>query len=567
MVQPSIPSNLKSFFHIRLSDQHKTDPPPAQHSLSSDEDVMSATIRKKDIDNNVECSSLSSLSSSPTHEEEQMARIETSKSSVQEPYSVFSKSQKIVIVAISSFAGLLSPLSANTYFPALPVIEEELDTTTELVNVTVTVYMIFQGLSPTFWGSLADRWGRRPVYLETMAVYIGANVGLALAPSYAALLVLRMLQAFGSSSVIAIGAGVIGDVATPAERGTYFGVYTTGQMLGLVIGPVLGGIISETISWRWIFWILLILGATLFLITFLFLPETLRSLVGNGSGYANPTPFQWFKRHVKKRQGIPQPPSSSSWRRFTALPNFLEPAKYLFEADVFAMLLYLALHYAVFYAYLVSMPALFAELYGLNQLQVGLCYLVQGFGSVLGSLVGGRLLDRDYTVLARKRGFSEKKQGKLPLDFPIYWARLRTIWIHSGVVQIITIIYGWILSINAHMAAPLVLQFFLGFDTTCMFNGIQTLLIDLFPGKGASISASNNLVRCILGAVASVAIEPGIQGVGVGWMFTILTLILLLSNLSVLFVLKYGPRWRNKRACAAEEEAKANKEESAAAGQ
>lgn len=68
-------------------------------------------------------------------------------------------------------------------------------------------------------------------------------------------------------------------------------------------------------------------------------------------------------------------------------------------------------------------------------------------------------------------------------------------------------------------------------------------------------------------AVASVAIEPGIQGIGVGWMFTILTLILLLSNLSVLFVLKYGPRWRNKRACAAEEEAKANKEESAAAGQ
>lgn len=138
MVQPSIPSNLKSFFHIRLSDQHKTDPPPAQHSLSSDEDVMSATIRKKDIDNNVECSSLSSLSSSPTHEEEQMARIETSKSSVQEPYSVFSKSQKIVIVAISSFAGLLSPLSANTYFPALPVIEEVMTHTRIRTDETVS---------------------------------------------------------------------------------------------------------------------------------------------------------------------------------------------------------------------------------------------------------------------------------------------------------------------------------------------------------------------------------------------------------------------------------------------
>jgi MFS family permease len=65
--------------------------------------------------------------------------------------------------------------------------------------------MIFQGLSPSFWGSLADIWGRRPVYLGTLIVYMGACVGLAMTPAYWVLLVLRMLQAFGSSSVIAIG--------------------------------------------------------------------------------------------------------------------------------------------------------------------------------------------------------------------------------------------------------------------------------------------------------------------------------------------------------------------------
>ena len=77
--------------------------------------------------------------------------------------------------------------------------------------------MILQGISPAFWGSLADVYGRRPIYLSTIIVYIGSCIGLALAPSYPALLVLRMLQAFGSSSVVAVGAGVVGDIATPAE--------------------------------------------------------------------------------------------------------------------------------------------------------------------------------------------------------------------------------------------------------------------------------------------------------------------------------------------------------------
>ncbi|KAG1061294.1 hypothetical protein G6F42_027716 [Rhizopus arrhizus] len=190
--------------------------------------------------------------------------------------------------------------------------------------------MVFQGLSPSFWGSLADLWGRRPVYLATLVVYMGSCIGLALAPKYYVLLILRMLQAFGSSSVIAIGAGVVGDIATPSERGSYFGLFSMGQMLGPVIGPVLGGIISEYLSWRWIFWILLMVGAAFFVAIFFLLPETLRSLVGNGSGYANPTPIQWWRRRQaqKKHQEQPYTDDDSSTihdikkpNRFLQIPN------------------------------------------------------------------------------------------------------------------------------------------------------------------------------------------------------------------------------------------------------
>ena len=95
---------------------------------------------------------------------------------------------------------------ADFFFP------KDFGINTEQVNLTITVYMIFQATSPTFWGTLADSWGRRPVLLSTMLIYSASCIGLALAPNYAAIMVLRCIQSFGSSSVIAISAGVLSDI-------------------------------------------------------------------------------------------------------------------------------------------------------------------------------------------------------------------------------------------------------------------------------------------------------------------------------------------------------------------
>ncbi|KAI8987470.1 major facilitator superfamily domain-containing protein [Mycotypha africana] len=456
--------------------------------------------------------------------------------------------------------------------------------------------MIFQGLSPSFWGSLADVWGRRPVYLSTLLVYMGSCIGLALSPKYYVLLILRMLQAFGSSSVIAIGAGVVGDIATPAERGGYFGLFSMGQMLGPVIGPVLGGIISQYLSWRWIFWILLIIGAAFFTAILFLLPETLRSLVGNGGGYANPTPSQWLrrKRRAQKEKVIDekhqqqqqqemvynserdddsstihggdeehdgdaqhhrvavdnsrqQLPLQTSKNRFLQIPNVTQPFLYLLEKDIFCALIYNAIHYATYYCYLTSTTSQFILLYKMNQIQIGLCFLCQGVGCIIGSFVTGKILDRDFRVVAKQSCHANVTRGKLPVDFPIFKARLRSMWIVAAAIQIITLFYGWMLQIHAHLAVALVLQFIVGFSNTSMFNIFQTLAVDLFPGKSATITASNNLVRCLLGAVASVSIEPGIKGVGVGWCFTIIGLICVASNALVPVLFKYGPRWRKER--------------------
>ena len=90
--------------------------------------------------------------------------------------------------------------------------------------------MIFQGLAPTIMGDLADTAGRRPAYTLCFVIYIGANIGIALCKDYVSLLVLRCLQSTGCAATIALGSGVVADIATSSERGQWMGWATAGPV-------------------------------------------------------------------------------------------------------------------------------------------------------------------------------------------------------------------------------------------------------------------------------------------------------------------------------------------------
>ena len=115
------------------------------------------------------------------------------------PYSVFSEPAKRWIIFLVALAGFFSPLSANIYFPALNYIAANLGVSLELMNLTITAYLLCQGIVPFIIGGLADSNGRRPLYLAVFTIYFAANVGLALQTSYLALIILRILQSSGSS--------------------------------------------------------------------------------------------------------------------------------------------------------------------------------------------------------------------------------------------------------------------------------------------------------------------------------------------------------------------------------
>jgi MFS family permease len=151
-------------------------------------------------------------------------------STTQIPYSVFSVNQKRFIVFMVSLAGFISPLSSSIYFPALNSLAVAYHKSDSIINLTVTSYMIFQALAPTVVGGLSEAFGRRPMYVAAFTVYMGANIGLALQNSYTSLLVLRCLQSAGSSGTISLALGVVADISTSSERGTYIGYAVSGFM-------------------------------------------------------------------------------------------------------------------------------------------------------------------------------------------------------------------------------------------------------------------------------------------------------------------------------------------------
>ena len=150
-----------------------------------------------------------------------------------------------------------------------------------------------QGVAPAFFADMADKAGRRPVYVMCYTIFSIANIGLALQNNYIALLILRMVQSAGSSGTVALANGVVGDIVTSAERGTYIAYASLGGILAPMVAPILGGIIAQYAGWHFLFWFQLIFSTAIFVPLILFLPETCRNVVDNGS---IPPPF--FSRNI-----------------------------------------------------------------------------------------------------------------------------------------------------------------------------------------------------------------------------------------------------------------------------
>jgi multidrug resistance protein len=316
-----------------------------------------------------------------------------------------------------------------------------------LAAFSVSVFLIGFGAGPLILAPLSETFGRKPVYVVGFTIFTLTQIPCALSTNVNMLIGFRFLSGFFGSASIANGGGTISDMYTALERTRVVGWYILGPltgnprfydlMVGPAVGPVIGGFMTEKLSWKWTFWLMLILSTVNTIFCVVFLQET----------YA---PVLLARKAAKLQKSTGQPhrpavydPRSLPHRIYHAVQR---PLKILFlQPIVFIMAVYMALIYGTLYLLFTTFPQVFQGIYGMSVGISGLAYLGIGIGFTFAILFGIPQIDKQYRRLTAKNGGVSLPEFRLPV------ANVGAVCIPVSLLW-----YGWSVEAQTYFLVPII---------------------------------------------------------------------------------------------------------------
>ncbi|MFA5237980.1 MAG: MFS transporter, partial [Methanoregula sp.] len=144
------------------------------------------------------------------------------------------------LIALIALLSAFVPLSTDLYLPALPGMGDYFGVSVDLTNLTLILFFIFFSFGMLFWGPLSDKYGRRPVLLAGLALYIAASAACAISWDIWHLIFFRILQAIGGSAASAVATAMVKDVYNGRKRESVLAIVQSMVVISPAVAPVLG---------------------------------------------------------------------------------------------------------------------------------------------------------------------------------------------------------------------------------------------------------------------------------------------------------------------------------------
>ncbi|KAG1876328.1 vacuolar DHA amino acid exporter [Suillus subluteus] len=477
----------------------------------------------------------------------------------------WSRARKTTTLCVVSLATMVSTLASNIQNPSNTLIEEALHATSSQISWTLAVFQIVQGNFPLLWSAASEIKGRKPVYLVSSALFVVGSAVLALSKTIEVMIVMRALQAAGSSAAISISAATLADIYDTHERGTMMGIFYAAPLIGPALGPIFGGSLSQAFNWRASFYFLLICGVVTFLSFLILFKDTyrrersltyrfaLQRLDASKEPVQSPNesiiarkdssiPVEDIEKQLQPLHvpdATPAPISMPGLDDFRLSIKDINPFppyfRILSRKNNFVILTANGLVFGFSYCLSYTCARTLANRYGYNAFSTGLVLLCLGVGSIAGSVIGGRWSDRVLASMKAANG------GKYYPEMRLESSKLAMLWLPPSVIG-----YAWVCEKHVNVAVICVMLVLIGFTSIWMYSGTLAYLVDANPGRSCTAVATNSSFRGSLAFVSVMTAVPLQDALGDGGLYTAWAGILVVMELLVMLVLHKGESWRRE---------------------
>ncbi|KAK3044827.1 hypothetical protein LTS18_000247, partial [Coniosporium uncinatum] len=190
----------------------------------------------------------------------------------------WSHTRKASTTAIVSAIGFVSTLAASIYAPGHEQVAEQFGVSVELALLPLSFYNVGMAFGPIIASPMSETFGRKAVYLTTTPLFALFVLGSGFSADLASLTICRFLAGVFGAPGVSIASATIADMTAPPKRGTPLSMYYCIPFIGSLLGPLVGGYVTETKDWRWTQWTVLFFGAVVFPLMF-FQQESYKKIV------------------------------------------------------------------------------------------------------------------------------------------------------------------------------------------------------------------------------------------------------------------------------------------------